>query len=389
MKIGIVLAKPPSYSETFFNSKIKGLLAHGYDVTLFVREHTTGFKACKVVVAPKVCRNPIFQILKMGFVFTGLFFRFKRLQRFIALEKSLGKSFSQTLKSCFINSHLLKADLDWLHFGFSTLAIGSENVAKSIGAKMAVSCRGYDMDVYPLKHPNCYAVLWQNVDKVHAISAYMLQKAVENGMSKHTPTAIIYPAVNMDLFSKMNTRKINSNAAIKITTIARLHWIKGLDYTLNALAILKSKGVDFNYIIIGAGSEYEPLRYAVHELDLEDSVQFLGELSHQETLKHLNDTAMYLQYSHSEGFCNAVLEAQAMGCLCIVSNGGALPENVLDTKTGFVVKTRDTMALVNTISKVLGLDALALTEIKTQARKRVLSKFEIKEQQQAFFNFYE
>ena len=32
MKIGIVLSQTPGYSETFFNSKIKGLLKNGVDV---------------------------------------------------------------------------------------------------------------------------------------------------------------------------------------------------------------------------------------------------------------------------------------------------------------------------------------------------------------------
>lgn len=389
MKIGLVLAKPPSYSETFFNSKIKGLLAHGHDVTLFVREDDSSFNLCKVVVAPKIYRNPIFQILKMVFVFTSLFFRFKQVQKFITFEKTSGKLFSETLKSCFTNSHLLKANLDWLHFGFSTLAIGSENVAKSINAKMAVSCRGYDMDVYALKHPNCYDLVWRNVDKVHAISEYMLSKASENGMQKATPKAIIYPAVDAHLFNEINISKIEKNKPVEITTIARLHWVKGLDYTLEALAVLKSKGVEFNYSIIGEGVEYESLCYAVNELGLEDTVHFFGKLSHQETLSHLTETDIYLQYSHSEGFCNAVLEAQAMGCLCIVSDGGALPENVLDGKTGFVVPSRNANLLAETISKVLQEDDLVLSRIRTQARARVLEEFITEKQQQAFIDFYE
>ncbi|MBK7870836.1 MAG: glycosyltransferase family 4 protein [Saprospiraceae bacterium] len=46
---------------------------------------------------------------------------------------------------------------------------------------------------------------------------------------------------------------------------------------------------------------------------------------------------IYLQYSIQEGFCNAVLEAQAMGLLCIVSDAEGLPENILHGQTGWVV----------------------------------------------------
>ena len=36
MKIGIVLSSIPAYSETFFNSKIKGLQKNGFEVVLFI-----------------------------------------------------------------------------------------------------------------------------------------------------------------------------------------------------------------------------------------------------------------------------------------------------------------------------------------------------------------
>ena len=44
MKIGIVLSSTPSYSETFFISKIKGLQKHGFEVVLFVNHTNNGLK---------------------------------------------------------------------------------------------------------------------------------------------------------------------------------------------------------------------------------------------------------------------------------------------------------------------------------------------------------
>ncbi|WP_299114677.1 glycosyltransferase family 4 protein [uncultured Winogradskyella sp.] len=389
MKIGIVLAQPPSYSETFFNSKIKGLSEYGYTVELYVRDNSSGYKNCKVYSAPKVSKTKVIQLFKTAFVLLGLLFSLKRVLTFIKLEKSAGRSKAQVFKNVYTNSHLLKADINWLHFGFTTLAIESEHVAKSIGAKMAVSCRGYDMDVYPLKNPNCYNLVWKNVDKVHTISKYMLAKAKANGMLDATKTTIITPAIKTSLFENDIEKQIDKTKLIHITTIARLHWIKGLDYTLRALTLLKSKDIKFKYQIIGTGTEYESLRFAVHELGLENSVSFVGKLSHQETLNRLESTDLYIQYSQSEGFCNAVLEAQAMNCLCVVSDGGALPENVLDNETGWVVPKRNPKALTETIFRVLNMDALALKAIRTKARKRVLNDFAIKRQIQSFIDFYE
>ena len=71
-----------------------------------------------------------------------------------------GKSLKNSLKLIILNQFFLKEKLDWLHFGFGMLAKDRENVAEAIGAKMAVSFRGYDLYLSPLKHPGCYDLLF-------------------------------------------------------------------------------------------------------------------------------------------------------------------------------------------------------------------------------------
>ncbi|TFB13069.1 glycosyltransferase, partial [Microbacterium sp. 3H14] len=101
-------------------------------------------------------------------------------------EKRQKTSVKRSIEKIYINSTLLKLEVDWLHFGFATMAIERELVAKAIGAKMAVSFRGYDINVYPLKHAGCYKKLWQQVDKVHSISEFLIQKAYALGLSTKT-----------------------------------------------------------------------------------------------------------------------------------------------------------------------------------------------------------
>ena len=386
MIIGLVLSQPPAYSETFFNLKIKGLIANGYHVVLCVQSNAINYNECPVLIAPKVYKNRTKQALKSTLVLLQLLPHFKRVFRFVSLEKNSGRSKSQILKNIYTNAHLLKANFDWLHFGFATLALQSEHVAKTIGAKMAVSCRGYDMDVYPLKYPNCYSLVWEKVDKIHAISHYMLEKAIEHGMPKTKDHAVITPAIDTVKFS--NSYDSNQNTVINITTIARLHWIKGLATTLQALAILKQSNIQFKYTIIGKGAEYEALSFAIHQLKLSDCVILSGDLPQAEVIKKLKHTDVYIQYSETEGFCNAVLEAQAMGCLCVVSDGGALPENIIHQKTGWVVPKHKPKALAQMITDVLKLDANTKQNIKSAARQRVLDHFKIEDQIEAFKNFY-
>ncbi|MEH6764530.1 MAG: glycosyltransferase family 4 protein [Aequorivita antarctica] len=388
MRIGIVLSQTPGYSETFFNSKIKGLQHNGMDVRLYCQSKKDDFNLCPVFVSPRVSRNPLLQFWYFLKEFFLLLSHLPVLIRFVKLERKEGTGVLQLFKKTYLNAHLLKANLDWLHFGFTTMALGSETVAKAIGAKMTVSFRGFDINVYPIKHPNCYKGLWKHVDKVHSISQYLLSKAVVMGLPAETPFAIITPAVQLDSLPLSKAQLSSGN--FKIVTIARLTWIKGLDIAIAAMAKLKENGFTFKYYIIGDGDKNytERYKFMAYELGLNEEVVFCGKLSHHETLEHVSTSDLYVQPSLNEGFCNAVLEAQAMGKLTIASNVGGLPENIVDGKTGWLFENLSSESLVQQIETVLALSIADKKTISQNAQKRVIEEFNIEKQQAEFVSFY-
>lgn len=389
LKIGLVLSKTPSYSETFFVSKILGLQKEGFEVILFVQTKASDFNFCKVVTAPKVYKfNIVLQFLVALSIMVRLLCVPKRLIRYIKLERKEKRSFNQIIKNCFNSSHILTANLDWLHFGFATLALQKEHIAKAIGAKMAVSLRGFDIAIYPLKHPNCYDLLWTQVDKIHTISDDLYQLAIKNGLSPKIRYQKITPAIDTHYFEKKAPIQTNINAPLSILTVARLHWKKGLIDTLKGLAILKENGYVFTYTIVGDGDLREELLYTAYILGLNDSIKLLGKQRPQDVKMLLMHHDLYIQYSISEGFCNAVLEAQAMGLLCVVSDAEGLPENVLHEQTGWVVPKRSPEKLAKQLEAVIKLPVVQKNKITNQAMQRVKTDFNLEQQQEAFINFY-
>ena len=386
MKIGLVLSRTPAYSETFFISKIEGLQKNGFEVVLFVNSKDTHFDLCTV---KEQVQYRSFFILEFFLKSLGLLLtKLSILLKFISLERKRNVSFKRILKKLILNQHILQeSNVDWLHFGFATQAIGRENIAKAIGAKMAVSLRGFDIDVYPLKHKDCYSFLWKSVDKVHSISNYLLNKANILGLDKNTPAQIITPAID-SLRTNKSISKINNSENLKICTIGRLHWIKNYTDILKSLKILKDKEIQFKYHIIGEGVLLEALKYEVYEYGLNDSVIFEGKLSHQETIQKLYDSDVYIQYSYSEGFCNAALEAQSKGVLSIVSDGGAFSENVINGETGWVIQKNSPKLLAEKIVEVINLPDSNKEKIRKQAIERIKKEFNIEKQQKEFIDFY-
>lgn len=386
IKIGLVLANPPGYSETFFRSKIKGLQKNGFEITLFCRGGENTFELCPVKFASKVHRNPLIQLFYFAKEYFSLIPHLGRLKRYVKLERKEGTSLGEIAKKIYLNAHLLKSDLDWIHYGFSTLALGSETVAKTIGAKMAVSFRGFDIAVYPIKNPGCYTKLWKYVDKVHTISEGLVKLAIPHGFSTLIPVEKITPAVDIKLFT--STIHISNKNTVTFLTVGRLHWIKNYIQIIEALALLKKTGVDFIYKIIGEGAEYESIAFAAIQMGLEEQIEFLGKIPHAEVRSHLTTADIYLQYSLQEGFCNAVLEAQAMGKLCVVSNAEGLSENVLHEQTGWVIPKNNPELLAKQLLKVIQLPDSKKEEIAARAVERVRNEFNLEKQEREFVKFY-
>lgn len=386
MKIGIVLPSVPGYSETFFTSKIKGLQANGFEVILFVNNFSSKTALdCTVISSPKFSKNKLKNIfLSLYYFVKSLIFSFKNVQKLYKLNKKDNLSFSQSIKSIIISSHIISQKLDWLHFGFGTMTIDRENVAGAMGAKMAVSFRGFDIGIYPIKHPNCYDKLWKKVDKIHVISDDIEDLVLKYGFKDEYKIKKITPAIDIDYFKTKNSER-DSN---RIITVARLNWKKGLEYTLEALNIVKENGVEFQYYIIGDGIEIERLQFAVYQLGLKENVFFLGKLSRKQVKEEMEKSTYYIQYSLQEGFCNAVLEAQAMGLICFVSDAEGLSENVLNNETGFVIPKRNPLLLANKIIEVSNSSNQDKVQLANEAIQRINSTFTIHNQTQQFVDFY-
>ncbi|MEY8848358.1 glycosyltransferase family 4 protein [Psychroserpens sp. XS_ASV72] len=386
--IGIVLSTVPRYSETFFRNKIKGLQENGFDVVLFVdyvEEGDLDFP-CTVIASANYNSSRLKSLSNITkALFKSIFSHPKTSIRFLRLERKDGLSLKNSLRNTIVNEFLLRKKIDWLHFGFGMLSSNRENIAQAIAAQMAVSFRGFDLYLSPLKHKGCYQRLFLKEVKYHVLSHEMKTDLKAQGIQSEN-IIVIPPAINVDFFQ--SDGNVKKEASIQLVTVARLHWKKGLEYTLEAIRLLKDSNIDFHYTIIGEGSEYERLQFATHQLNVQDHVTFTGKLPQTEVKKYLESSHIYLQYSIQEGFCNSVLEAQAMGLLCIVSNAEGLSENVLDQKTGWVVPKRQPELLAQKVQEVIRLNPQEKRAIKEVAIKRVREEFNLEQQNEAFFKFY-
>ncbi len=387
-KIGMILNNPKQYSETFLRSKIKYLAESGHSLFVFGRTPSAKKNNVHYVKLAPVRKGRLPFLVFYLTAFVKLVFKPKRLFRFWMLEQKKTNSCRKTVRTVLLNAPLLLHTLDWLHFSFLTLTIDRENVAEVIGAKMSSSIRGYDICIYPYVNPGCYREIWPKLDKLHYLSSDLLEQAIKHGYNKSCPAVKIPPAIDLTFF-KCKKRTYHFNDPVKLISVSRLVWKKGLTYALKAVLLLRRKGIAVQLEIIGTGEQYEELMFQIHVLGLRDRVFLSGALNPEQVRDRLQAADIYIQPSVQEGFCNAVLEAQAMGLPCIVSNAGGLSENILDGQTGWVVPKRNSEALAQKIEDILSLDTPAITQITQQAQHRVKREFNIEKQKEQFLSFFD
>jgi glycosyltransferase involved in cell wall biosynthesis len=101
---------------------------------------------------------------------------------------------------------------------------------------------------------------------------------------------------------------------------------KGIATAFEALARLRSSGLDLQYRILGPGPD-EPWRRLSEELGISDLVHFDGVRSAGEAVSAwLDEIDLYLQPSLTEGLPRGMIEAMSRGAACIGSTCGGIPE---------------------------------------------------------------
>lgn len=383
--IGLVMAKAPVYSETFLNSKIKNLMDDGFDVYVFTHSSEREKVFFRQVPAHPLPGNFLLRLIYFKYILILLLIKKPAtLYRFIRLEMADGSGIGKIIKNIYSSAHILQHHVTHLHFEFSSLSIGLEMSASAIGARMSSSFRGFDISIFPVGKKDIYRRLWKMADVFHTISDDLVIEARKHGLPENAKMVKIFPALDVQKFEYTSHRY--TGGILKIFSTGRLHWKKGYRFAIQAIVYLKAKGMEVELTIAGEGEERQELEFLIQQMDLSENVKLLGKVAHEKVLHYLKDAHIYIQPSIQEGFCNSVIEAQAVGLPCVVSDAEGLPENV--GEFGWVIGKRDPIALAEAIIEISTLPEFELSDRVIAARQRVEELFQIKKQRDAFKTFF-
>ncbi|QXD31756.1 glycosyltransferase family 4 protein [Candidatus Pelagisphaera phototrophica] len=140
-----------------------------------------------------------------------------------------------------------------------------------------------------------------------------------------------------DLSTRLRIRKeleISKNAVV-CTTIGRMEVMKGYQYLLSAIEILKNTTIwpELQFVWIGNGTLENRFRSMAAEMGVDDSIHFLGSRNDIEDVLDASD--LFVLPSQYEGMPLSVIEAMAKRLPVIASNVSGIPEAL--GSTGFLI----------------------------------------------------
>ena len=157
-----------------------------------------------------------------------------------------------------------------------------------------------------------------------------------------------------------------------ITTASADVPLKGLDYSLKALKILKKDNPNIHLIVIGSPKKGGHTERLIKELNIKDNVFFKKHISKEEIRQLYSTSSVAIVSSLYEGFGYPVIEAMSCEVPLIATNVSSIPELV--GKYGLLIDPKDENLLSNKIKNVLSnYDEHKKTAI--QGRQHIIKTF--------------
>ncbi|MGC8554599.1 MAG: glycosyltransferase family 4 protein [Candidatus Acidulodesulfobacterium sp.] len=198
---------------------------------------------------------------------------------------------------------------------------------------------------------------------------------IYNGIdvSKFNPKAEGLPA-RKEYFNNLNSTG-NAARQFNVGIIARLSREKGVDLFIEAAKFVLIKIPEAKFFIAGAGNLKESLIKRAKDLNIFNSIYFVGFIEGN-LVSFLNELDAVVFPSLKEGLPLALLESMSMKKIVVVSDAGGMPEVVIDGKNGYVVKKGDINAIYQKLIFVYN-NRSGLNELADSAAETIREKFNI------------
>ncbi|MFW6279601.1 MAG: glycosyltransferase family 4 protein [Planctomycetota bacterium] len=260
------------------------------------------------------------------------------------------------------------------HFAHTTTDIAIM-MARATGLPVSFSAHAWD--VYCTGQ-----ILWKRLNAAEACitCTNAARKHILAGArpSDRKKVHLIYHGTDLPRFPFIPSSSISLTPSI--LAVGRLVRKKGFHVLIRACHRLKTN-LQFQCNIVGSGPQKEALRTLIADLGLENEVQLVGEIPHEDIPRHYRRADLLVMPSiivedgDRDGLPNVVVEAMASGLPVVGSRLSGIPEAVSHERTGLLCKPDNPAVLSQTIHRMIHDKELRQSCVH-EARKKVETDFD-------------
>jgi colanic acid/amylovoran biosynthesis glycosyltransferase len=398
MRVAFVLNAFPLVSETFVLAQIVGLMQRGHEVDVFA-DRPPGDED---TVHPEVVQYRLLERTR---------YRVERPVRRLARLRGAGALLvrwgwripGRTLETLnvfrhgrlAINLRMLFDSMPWdridggydvihCHFGPNGLRTVAAKRAGAFRAPVITTFHGGDANSLPRYFgPGYYRYLFHHGDLFTVGSDFMRRRIMSYG-APGDRIVCLPMGVDTSFFPFVPRRLPDDGGPINLLTVARLVEVKGIEYVLRAVALVKARYPQLRYTIAGDGPLRGRLEALRAELGITREVQFLGAVPRDAVPRLHRQAHIFILPSivtaagEEENQPVAVAEAQSSGLPVIATSIGGVPESIRNGESGWLVRPCDATALVAALTSMIE-HPEATARMGEIGRRHVEANYELEE----------
>lgn len=286
-------------------------------------------------------------------------------------------------------------NLDLFHVHYAIPHATSAYLAKQIingkrDLKIVTTLHGTDITLVGLE-PSFLPLVKFSIDQsdgVTAVSRFLKEKTITH-YSSDKEIEVIPNFVDTELFKPSDGNEFRKRVApdgekILVHT-SNFRVVKRVPDVIKIFEKV-NKIIPSKLILVGDGPDRSECERICRELNICDSVRFLGK---QEGLVEiLTSSDVFLIPSQSESFGLAALEAMACGIPVVSSSVGGLPELIKHNETGFIAEIGDVDRMAKYVIDLLN-NERKYNLFSRNARKRAVDEFDKSKIVPIYESFYD
>jgi glycosyltransferase involved in cell wall biosynthesis len=232
-------------------------------------------------------------------------------------------------------------------------------LAKKLARRPIALIHTRQMMVPGKKRDPYHGFIYHEIDRVIAITQQIARQARENlGLPVEKISQIYYGIRPSEKLRPEAVKKIKEKLHIKnrftVGLVGRIDWYKAQYLMIDALAILKKKGLNLQGIIVGHAMDpgyLEVLKKQINEQNVADMIRFIDFTDNPQELMQCFD--VLILPTHVETFGLVLAEAMGLGIPVIGSNAGGVLEIIDDEQTGLLFETKNAESLASAIERLM------------------------------------